>query len=71
MLGKEGFTIIQNVYMRTFIEDYLANPAAAIASAVEASENLDWAKDIDEEIMYSQISSPEFKMYETLVKPLS
>ena len=37
----------------------------------EASENLDWAKDIDEEIIYSQISSPEFKMYETLVKPLS
>lgn len=57
--------------MRTFIEDYLYNPSAAIASAAEASASLDWANDIDDEIIWSQLASGEFKMYEELVKPLS
>lgn len=53
--------------MRTFIEDYLVNPTAAIASAAEASANLAWAEDIDDEIIWSQISSPEFRMYEAII----
>lgn len=57
--------------MRTFIEDYLYDPSAAIASAAEASASLDWANDIDDEIIWSQLASGEFKMYEELVKPLS
>lgn len=53
--------------MSNFIEDYLINPAAAIASAVEASADLAWAEDIDDDIIYSQIASPEFRMYQAII----
>lgn len=52
--------------MRNFIEDYLSNPTLAIASASEASDHLGWADGIDENLIYAQISSPEFKLYLSL-----
>lgn len=51
--------------MRNFIEDYLANPSQAIAAAQK--ESMKWAEGLDEEIIYSQISSPQFRLYEELV----
>ena len=51
--------------MRNFIEDYLANPSQAIAAAQK--EPMKWAEGMDEEIIYSQISSPQFRLYEELV----
>ena len=51
--------------MRNFIEDYLVNPSQAIAAAQKAS--LNWAENLDEEIIYSQLASPQFHLYEKVV----
>ena len=51
--------------MRNFIEAYLADPSQAIAEAQKVSMN--WAEDVDQEIIYSQIASPQFRLYEELV----
>ena len=53
--------------MKTFIEDYLQNPGQAIASAVVASESLGWSDNIDEDLIYAQIASGEFRLYEDIV----
>lgn len=51
--------------MRNFIEDYLMNPAAAIASAKEETSAREWMNTISEDIICSQISSPEFRLLST------
>ena len=48
--------------MKTFIEDYLQNPSQAIANAQQSSIASAWTENIDEELIYSQISSPEFAL---------
>ena len=53
--------------MKTFIEDYLHNPGKAIASAVVASKSLGWPDNIDEDLIYAQIASAEFRLYEDIV----
>ena len=52
--------------MRSFIEDYLHNPSAAIAKASESMKGT-WHDAINEEDIYSQISSPEFRLYQELL----
>ena len=51
--------------MRNFIEDYLMNPTAAIASAKEETTTREWMDNISEDIICSQISSPEFRLLST------
>jgi hypothetical protein len=51
--------------MCTFIEDYLQSPALAIQNAQKQSKSL--LEGIDEDIIYSQIDSSEFRLYETIV----
>ena len=51
--------------MRNFIEDYLMNPTAAIASATEETSACEWMNTISEDTIYSQISSPEFRLLST------
>ena len=53
--------------MKSFIEDYLLNPAQAIAEAAVVSKRLDWSDNIDEDLIYAQIASPEFRLYEDIV----
>lgn len=52
--------------MRSFIEDYLLNPAMAISSASAAvtSPRFD---EIDDEIIYKELASPEFRLYEEII----
>ena len=50
----------------SFIEDYLQDPSAAIASAVAILSKISFAQ-IEDEQIYSQISSPEFRLYEEMV----
>lgn len=52
--------------MKTFIEDYLMDPASAIAKARETVTG-NWFDCIDEETVYEQISSPEFRLYQEMV----
>ena len=53
--------------MKSFIEDYLLNPSQAIAGAALASRSLDWSDNIDEDVIYAQLASPEFHLYEDIV----
>ena len=52
--------------MKTFIEDYLANPSAAIAKAADSMSGK-WYDNIDDDLIYSQIASPEFRLYENII----
>ena len=51
--------------MRNFIEDYLQNPSLAVASAQNTP--MDWTEDVDDDMIYSQISSPEVHLYEEII----
>ena len=53
--------------MTTFIEDYLENPSSAFASAFERSHNLSWASEIDEDMIYDELSSGQFRLYEAMI----
>ena len=51
--------------MCTFIEDYLSSPSVAIRKAqTESQSRLD---DIDDETIYAQLASPEYRLYETII----
>lgn len=53
--------------MCTFIEGYLQNPSLAVSSAVKEAGSLLWADSIDDELIYEQISTPQFRLYEELL----
>ena len=52
--------------MGTFIDDYLQNPSQAIENARQLASG-SWYDNIDEEMIYAQISSPEFLLYEAMI----
>ena len=51
--------------MKTFIEDYLLDPSQAIANARSINS---WADSIDDNIIYEQLASGEFRLYEEIVR---
>jgi hypothetical protein len=51
--------------MRNFIEDYLVNPSLAIETAQKTP--MVWADDVDEEMIWQQLASSEFKLYEEII----
>ena len=53
--------------MRTFIEDYILDPAQAIANACNSAKAASWCDNIDEDMIYAEIASPEFRLYEAIV----
>ena len=53
--------------MKSFIEDYLQNPGQAIADAAITSRNLNWSDDICDDLIYAQLASPEFRLYEDII----
>ena len=53
--------------MRTFIEDYLLDPVQAIADARNSAQTASWCDNIDEDMIYAQIASPEFRLYEAMI----
>lgn len=53
--------------MRSFIEDYLQDPTQAIANARESLAAPSWYDSIDEDMIYAQIASPEFRLYEEMI----
>ena len=52
--------------MKSFIEDYLDNPTTAIAKAAESLTGK-WYDNVEEEQIYAQISTPQYRLYETIV----
>lgn len=53
--------------MYNFIEDYLACKTQALASAKKTADNMNWCDSIDNEQIYAQLASPEFRLYEEMV----
>ena len=53
--------------MRSFIEDYLLDPTQAIANAQQSVQTGSWSDNIDEDMIYAQLGSPEFRLYEAMV----
>ena len=53
--------------MSNFIEDYLQNPSQAISSARERAESRFKFDSFDEEMIYKEMASPEFHLYEDMV----
>lgn len=53
--------------MRNFIEGYLADPAQAVSTArIEADQKF-WNDEFDDEMIYREIATPEFRLYEEIV----
>jgi len=53
--------------MGTFIEDYLHNPSLAILAAKNSVDESDRFDNIDEDDIYAQLSSGEFRLYEEII----
>ena len=53
--------------MKSFIEDFLQEPSKAITTARQITGSESWYDNVDEDIIYAQISSPEFRLYEAIV----
>ena len=55
------------ILMRSFIEAYLLDPTQAIADACQTAQTDSWSDNIDEDMIYAQIASPEFRLYEAMI----
>lgn len=53
--------------MGTFIEDYLDNPSGAISSARARLAETNFYEQMDDDAIYSQIASGEFRLYEEII----
>lgn len=63
--AKNHYEHLNFKVMRNFIEDYLHNPSLAVAAAQNTP--MGWTEDIDEDMIYSQLASPEFRLYEEII----
>lgn len=58
--------------MCNFIEDYLTSPSQAVADARRELFGKPWYDKFEEENIYKELSSPEFRLYEEITTtPLS
>lgn len=53
--------------MCNFIEDYLNDPARAILTARGLASRILINEEFDEEQIYKEIASPEFRLYEEMI----
>ena len=53
--------------MKTVFEEYLQNPSQAIADAKHRSDNQTWSDNIDDELVYAQLASGDFRLYEAMI----
>lgn len=50
-----------------FIEGYLSDPAQAVSDARNEADQRFWYDEFDDEMIYNEIASPEFHLYEEIV----
>ena len=55
------------ILMKSFIEAYLENPTMAIAEAKQSVEEKSWFDAVDDNVIYEQLASPEFCLYEQII----
>lgn len=68
VLGDSAICLIdlnQRV-MRSFIEEYLANPSQTVASAAQKVSGTDRFDAIDDEMIYKELATGEFRLYEEI-----
>ena len=53
--------------MNNFVEDYPGAESRTIAAAKAEADNRQWFDQVDEEEVYRQLSSPEYKLYLEMV----
>ena len=53
--------------MRNFIEGYLADPAQAISDACVQADKRFGSAEIDDEMIYKEIATPEFRLYTDVI----
>lgn len=53
--------------MQSFIEDYLINPSMAVKNASKQINSGRLALEISEDIIYTEISTPEFRLYSEIL----
>lgn len=53
--------------MYNFIDDYLYNPSTAISSAAESCRDQKWFDSIDEESIYKELATAEYRLYEVII----
>lgn len=53
--------------MNDFVNDYPDSKSQAIAVAIIKAKDMKWCCEIDEESIYAQMSSPEFRLYEEMI----
>ena len=69
MLDLLGFDIGKNInvtVMSNFIEDYLRDPSQAVRTLAQRASAQDVMQETSDEQIYSQLSSGEFRLYETI-----
>ena len=53
--------------MGTFIEEYLQDPTMAISSALEQLAETNRFEQVDDESIYSELATGEFRLYEEII----
>ena len=65
-MDKTKFNLI-TIDMGTFIEEYLKDPTLAISSALEQLTETNRFEQVDDDSIYKQLASGEFKLYEEII----
>ena len=53
--------------MGTFIEEYLKDPTLAISSALEQLTEMNRFEQVDDESIYSELATGQFRLYEEII----
>ena len=54
--------------MGTFIEEYLKDPTLAISSALEQLTETNRFEQVDDESIYSELATGQFRLYEEIIR---
>ena len=65
-MDKTKFNLI-TIDMGTFIEEYLKDPSRAISSALEQLTKTNRFEQVDDESIYSELATGEFRLYEEII----
>ena len=65
-MDKTKFNLI-TIDMGAFIEEYLKDPTLAISSALEQLTETNRFEQVDDESIYSELATGEFRLYEEII----
>ena len=65
-MDKTKFNLI-TIDMGTFIEEYLKDPTLAISSALEQLTETNRFEQVDDELIYSELATGQFRLYEEII----